>query len=231
MHVSHPPWAGNHAEVVWKPLRGGGEAMGGLCGSHSLCKTWFPAPSPHLPRERAASCGTRSSLLHTCEFQIQICTVCPVSGAGHASFYTVVALKQRRWHGLKQLYEWDFYLLPSTPPFPPQSRAPADHQVCPHQRRDSEDSMVGSMYSPPKFQPSVPVTWRPASHFRSLPDPGSLVAKLTHALQGACSVLPPPPCSIPSQPRDLPLFVVMRWRRIYPYIYTNMCCNLRFLFL
>lgn len=39
--VSRTPGAGNHAGVVWKPWRGRG-----VSGSHALCRTWFPAPSP-----------------------------------------------------------------------------------------------------------------------------------------------------------------------------------------
>lgn len=187
------------------------------------------------------SCGTRSSLLHMCDFQIQILAVCPVSQSGHTSFYTVVALKQRRQHGLKHLHKWDFYLLtlPCSLPHPPFAPK-ANPQLGMGSVSTSTytlRSVVGSVHPPPKLQPSVPVTWRPASHVRSLPDPGSLVAKQACALQGACSVLPPPPCSVPSWPRALSLLIAMCWRHpcaaacIYPYICKNMYCNLHFLFL
>lgn len=147
------------------------------------------------------SCGTRSSLLRMCDFQIQIFTVCPVSQSGHALFYVVVALKQRRRHGLKHLHKRDFnsltlpYSLPHLP-FAPKVNAQQDTGPIPTSTKTLR-SVVGSTYPPPKFQPCVPITWRPASHFRSLPDPGSLVTKQASALQGACSVLAPlPPVSL-----------------------------------
>lgn len=98
-------------------------------------------------------------------------------------------------------------------------------------------TMVGSMHSPPKFQPSVPVTWRPASHFRSLPDPGSLVTEQARTLQGACSVLPPPSALFPASPELSPCSQpcagdTHALQHVYIHTYIkNTYCNLHILVL
>lgn len=129
--VSHNPGAGNHAEVVWKLCRGRGGGVWVSLSLQSLVSSSISSPTLRKGGELWHKVLLVASVrFSNPDFHGLSCLAHFVSHG--CSTETKEAAQTETAVQMGFLFA-NSALLPSAPPFCSQSRAPADHGVCPHQ--------------------------------------------------------------------------------------------------